>query len=103
MVDYPRLQEDTASFRPHAQAIILGQLKSILTDIDPDAEEIAPIFCEPLTHLDAAQRVLIQWGVTVPWCWIAWNDERIVDYDVVQLLVRSYITACVHLTLLTAL
>ena len=34
--------------------------------------------------LSEAQSILLKWGITLPWAWHTWSDERILDYVVVE-------------------
>ena len=40
--------------------------------------------------LDTAQSVLLRWGQTVPWTWTVWDDERILDYAIIEHTVSCY-------------
>ncbi|KAF7791961.1 hypothetical protein EIP86_002987 [Pleurotus ostreatoroseus] len=50
-------------------------------------------------NLDVAQSIVYKWGVTVPWMWLMWQDERILDYVVVEhaSIIESLAELLVHL------
>ena len=74
--------------RPHTQALILRQIARVFATSEADYHTLNPI--EPCVNPDAAQRLLIGWGVTIPWCWAVWNEERCIDYHVIIHLVRAW-------------
>ncbi|KAI0815141.1 hypothetical protein BC629DRAFT_845726 [Irpex lacteus] len=79
MFDFAKIDELHAQFRPHTQAVMLEHIARILQGNAADEQEFNPI--EPLILRDPSQRLLIDWGVTIPWCWTVWNDDRCTDYD----------------------
>ncbi|KAI0094728.1 hypothetical protein BDY19DRAFT_39080 [Irpex rosettiformis] len=86
MLDLSESSEPDTRLRPHTQALMLEQISCVFVRKETDDCELNPI--RPFLNLDAAQRLLIDWGVTIPWCWTVWNDERFLDYDVILCLVR---------------
>lgn len=87
MFDFAKIDELHAQFRPHTQAVMLEHIARIFLGNAPGEQEYNPI--EPLVLCDASQRLLIDWGVTIPWCWAVWNDDRCTDYDIILSLVRE--------------
>lgn len=69
-------------FRPHTQATLLSLMQTTLPPIDCHQGVLSPVL-RPEPHLTA----LCAWGNTVEWCWTVWDDERIVEYDVILCLV----------------
>lgn len=38
-------------------------------------------------NINVPQSILLKWGSFVPWTWEIWDDERILDFDVIEQLV----------------
>ncbi|KAI0704934.1 hypothetical protein BC835DRAFT_1315820 [Cytidiella melzeri] len=87
--DCSELDQSPSPFRPHMLATVLRQIECVLVCSETESQSLTS--AEPLRHLDPAQKVLICWGMVVPWCWVAWSDERIVDYNVIQLLTTTWL------------
>ena len=77
--------------RPHSRAALLAIIKRVM---DGDVGDVGPVergALWPSTQLDTAQSILVKQGgdVTLPWMWSVWDDERILDYYVVEQLVSA--------------
>jgi hypothetical protein len=85
MYDLSNLEAAISPFRPHEHAVLLGQIKEAFVSSNTDALLLHSI--EPLLELDTAQKIMAHGSMIIPWCWTIWNDNRVVDYDIIQFMV----------------
>ena len=82
-----------SSLRPHTRAAMINLMKVILRPTHDDANGGTTLSTAttliPLEELDLSQSILLRWSadITVPWAWSVWDDERILDYGIIELLV----------------
>ena len=82
MIDSGQRQSTVAPFQPCTQAMMLRQIARVLEYGDPDQSPTPSL--QPVIQQDTPQIVLTRWGMVLPWCWGVWNDERLVDHNVIE-------------------
>lgn len=67
-------------FRPYTEAQLLGLARAAFAITEPDHHLIT-------SELDSCQTILLRWGCFIPWSWSIWNDSRMLQYEVIKVLV----------------
>ena len=93
VVDTVRSKHDSSLFQPHTHAVLLGIIENALAV--PDSQHIVLM---PETQSRLEQAALYAFGHTVEWCWMTWDDERVIEYDTILSLVGM-----VHLDIRTCI
>lgn len=86
MIDCAKPEESVSPFQPYTQATMLKHIGTIMEYAGTARTSLSLL--DPIEELDASQQALMRWGMAIPWCWIVWDDERVLDHEIIECLVR---------------
>ena len=82
LADITRCARTSSLIRPHTGATLLRLIRFAIGDSVGSLKNTSLI--QVTSNLNVAQSIIHKWGITVPWMWLMWQDERILDYVVVE-------------------
>lgn len=82
LADMARSTRASSPIRPRTGAALLNLVRFATEDGARDLK--TTIFTQPNQDLNAAQTVIYKWSIIVAWMWTIWDDERTLDYVIVE-------------------
>ncbi|KAJ3554696.1 hypothetical protein NM688_g2967 [Phlebia brevispora] len=67
--------------RPHTAATLLSFIGCVMGYEQTNTQNSSIYMTQ---EPDIAQWIVLRWSEVIPWMWTVWNDERIVDYNVIE-------------------